>query len=178
MTLTSQLWKLLDEATDRFMGIPKEERQTPAALKAAGEARGLSNAIHVMCQPHYEDGTAVAKLAIKRMKARQAGEDMPPTPGDMDEAESAEAIKTKHEETKAKATNAKKAEPKQAAPGAGPAAEQAGATTTDLDEELASLSEQQTKQIKNGLRCGFEAGKLAELYKVSVAAIERVGTAD
>lgn len=174
MTLTSQLWKLLDDATDRFMGIPKEERQTPDALKAAGEARGLSNAIHVMCQPHYEDGTAVAKLAIKRMKARQAGEDMPPTPGDMTDAEAQEAIKTKHEETKAKAAPAAKKAAKKAAPGE----EVLGATTTDLDKELASLSEQQVKQIKNGLRCGFEEAKLAEIYKVSAAAIQRVGAAD
>lgn len=175
MTLTAQLWELLDDATDRFMGIPKDQRQTPEALKAAGEARGLSNAIHVMCQPHYEDGTAVAKLAIKRMKARQAGTEMPATPGDMTDAESQEAIKVKHEETKAKAAPAKKAAPKKAAP---QKQEDEGLpAASKVDVEYASLSEQQIKQISNGLRCNFEASKLAELYKVSVETIERVGAA-
>lgn len=170
-TLTGKLWELLDAATDRFMGIPKEERSTPDALKAAGEARGLSNAIHVMCQPHYEDGTAVAKLAIKRMKARQAGTEMPPTPGDMSDAEAHVALQQRNEETKAAAkAPAKKAAPAKSDP-------EPGAATTDLDKELASLSEQKIKQITNGLRVGFEAAKLAELYKVSTETIERVGAA-
>lgn len=163
MTLTAKLWTELDASTDRFMGIPKEERQTPDALKAAGEARGLSKAIHIMCSPHYADSDAVAKLAVQRFRARAAGKDMPPTPGDMSDAESQVAIKVKHEETKAQAKAAPK---KESAP--------EGGDSPDDDAvkvEVAKLREQQVKQITNGLRCDFEPSKLAELFKVSEAAI-------
>lgn len=178
MTLIAKLWELLDEATDNFMGIPKDERTTPAALKAAGEARGLSKAIHVMCQPHYEDSTAVAKLAIKRMKQRKAGEEVPPAAGEMDEATSQAAVVTKHDETKAKPVP-KKAAPKKAGPATASEvvdepAEQAGGASDAVRKEAASLSEQQIKQIANGIRCGFEPDKLAELYSVSPAAIAHV----
>lgn len=171
MSLTGELWALLDGATDRFMGIPKEDRQTPDALKAAGEARGLSNAIHVMCKPHYEDGTAVAKLAIKRMKARQAGEDMPPTPGDMSDAEAQQATVAKHEETKAKAKVAPKEQQARPAEEAAPSGTPAAVDDDAVRVEVAGLREQQVKQITNGLRCDFEPSKLAELFKVSQDAI-------
>lgn len=166
MTLTAKLWTELDASTDRFMGIPKEERQTPDALKAAGEARGLSKAIHIMCIPHYDSSDAVAKLAVQRFKARQAGQEMPPTPGNMSDAEAQQAIVAKHEETKAKAKVATK---KESAP------EGKGSPDDDAVRiEVAKLREQQIKQITNGLRCDFEPSKLAELFKVSEAAILRV----
>lgn len=171
MTLTAKLWAELDASTDRFMGVPKEERQTPDALKAAGEARGLSKAIHIMCSPHYEDSTAVAKHAIKRFKAREAGQDMPSTPGDMSDAEAQQATVAKHEEVKAKAKAApkkQKAEPaKEAAPESAPATQDDDA----IRVEVAGLREQQIKQITNGLRCDFQPSKLADLFKVSEDAI-------
>lgn len=172
-TLTSQLWELLDDSTNRFMGIPKEDRQTPDALKAAGEARGLSKAIHVMCQPHYEDSTAVAKHAVKRFKASVAGEDMPPTPGDMTIEEAQVATVAKNEETKAKAAVARSAPTKAATP-TGAAAEESG-TESDVTIEMAKLNESQVKQIANGLSCDFEPSKLAELYKVSTETVEHIG---
>lgn len=163
MTLTAKLWTELDASTERFMGIPKEERQTPDALKAAGEARGLSKAIHIMCSPHYADSDAVAKLAVQRFRARTAGKEMPPTPGDMSDAEAQQATVAKHEETKAKAKVDTK---KESAPGGEDAPSEDAVRI-----EVAKLREQQVKQITNGLRCDFEPSKLAELFKVSEAAI-------
>lgn len=173
-TLTAQLWDLLDDATERFMGIPKDERTTPEALKAAGEARGLSNALAVMVQPYLEDGTAVAKVAIKRMKARQAGEEMPPTHGYMSAEEARADVSMRHELSRAEAKT--KARGTQAAKGEAILPRASGELTEDEKVKLAELGPSKVGQIQNGIRLDFGNQKLSDLYGVSlniIVAIER-----
>lgn len=173
--LTAQLWDLLDDATERFMGIPKDERNTPEALKAAGEARGLSNALTVMCSPYLDEPNAAAKLAIRRMKAKQAGEEMPPTPGYMSGEEARAHVRMRNEQARAEAkaqgrkTQAKVGE--SLLPNTG-----SNLSDEDVKVAIARLGPTKVGQIQNGIKLEFGNEKLADLYDVSldvIMAIER-----
>lgn len=173
--LTAKLWDLMDDATERFMGIPKEERDTPEALKAAGEARGLADALTVMCSPYLDEKNAAAKLAIKRMKAKQAGEDMPPTPGYMSGEEARALVRQRNEQTRAevkaqgKKVMAERGE--KLLPNTGDAL-----SDEDIKVTIANLGAAKVNQIKNGIQLEFGNDKLADLYGVSldvITAIER-----
>lgn len=173
--LTAQLWDLLDDATERFMGIPKDERNTPEALKAAGEARGLADAVTVVVQPMLDEPNAAAKLAIKRMRARQAGEEMPPTPGYMSAEEARAHVRMRNERARAEA----KAQARKNQAKAGESLlPNTGSTLSDEDIKvaIAQLGPTKVGQIQNGIKLEFGNEKLADLYDVSldvITAIER-----
>lgn len=170
--LTAKLWDLLDDATERFMGIPKEERDTPEALKAAGEARGLSDAVTVMVSPYLDEKNAAAKLAIKRLKAKQAGEDMPPTPGYMSSAEALDHVRIRNEEARAEA----KSSAKKVMAGRAEAMAPTGSTELTEDEKvsMALLGAPKLGQIQNGIKLEFGNQKLADLYDVSINVINAI----
>lgn len=170
--LTAQLWDMLDAATERFMSLPKEERDTPDALKAAGEARGLADAITVMVQPYLDEKNAAAKLAIKRYKAAQAGEDMPPTPGYMSAAEAQDAVRVRNETARAEAKD--KGRKVQAGRGEALLPKQSGELSEEEKVSLANLGPSKVGQIQNGIKLEFGNKKLADLYEVTLNVINAI----
>lgn len=172
--LTAKLWDLMDNATERFMGIPKDQRDTPEALKAAGEARGLADALTVMCSPYLDEKNAAAKLAIKRLKAKQSDEEMPSTPGYMSSAEARDAARQRNEKARAEAKA--KAGEVQSERGAAVVPKSSGELSDAEKQSITNLGPTKVAQIKNGISLDFGHQKLADLYDVTtnvIVALER-----
>ncbi len=78
-SIAEKLWDRLDEVTAFLM--QDKESGDYAMLIYKGEARGLAQALVLMCQPYYADERAVSKQALKRWKMKAGEIEHEPTPG-------------------------------------------------------------------------------------------------
>lgn len=73
--LIFKLWQMLDEKVAFFMGPTDAIQDAEKVAKLKSEARGMAEAIAVLMQPFVKSADEVVKHAVKRYKAKQAGED-------------------------------------------------------------------------------------------------------
>lgn len=161
--ILDNIWSELDAATSAVMS--EKPDTDPAADPEAwkvynekrGNARGLAMAIFHLSTPFYETATDVAKLAVKRHKAKVAGEEMPATPG-IGGTNSPELIAARegaHKKEQAEKPAAKKAAPKKATP-------------------KGELDESQKEAIITGIKAKLPHASLAKLYKIDESVVAEI----
>ena len=171
-----RLWVHLDEFTEGIMVKIKEKKETDAlqwgeaderALdQAKFNARGLAIAVYELGHPGYESPDAVVKLAAARYKAKQAGEEMPPTVGidghnpHLDKARS----KAMTAEAKASAST----------PAAIATVEESPTGLIITKKGGKVLAPGEIDQLKLGLKNGLDKGTLAQVYKITLDDIEKI----
>ncbi|AKJ72593.1 hypothetical protein PP301_gp055 [Gordonia phage GMA2] len=80
-SLVQTLWNELDGITSD--ALERDDRDSVEYAKLAGLGRGLATAVMIMCTPAFESTDQVIALSVRRVTAKQRGEEAPATPGFM-----------------------------------------------------------------------------------------------
>ena len=155
MTIIEKIWKYLDNATGYVMDNvgTKDSMNLEELVKfneARGNARGLSVALYELSVPGYPDSTAVAKHAVARYRAREAGTELPPTVGIEGYNPHLDVARSKQETATVKSAPAKK-------------------KSKSVGNQL---TDEQKIAVTGGIKADLPLDTLAKVYKVDVAVVE------
>ncbi|ANA87309.1 hypothetical protein SEA_GIBBLES_72 [Gordonia phage Gibbles] len=129
--------------------------------------RGLAEALVIICTPAFENSDQVVRLAVKRYKAKVAGEELPDTPGFMGPGQTGDSLRLAGQGTEANVQSGVAPSVSTETPSPTPAPTQPGPK-----KKKSKLNETAIASIKKGLANGFDAETFAEMYNVSIDEIK------
>lgn len=156
-TLREQQWDKLDEFVD---ASEDETRDDLTRAQFRGAVQGLAWSIFLMDQPYWRSVKEIYNEAVKRYRIRQGVEEYSPTPGcDLPWSPSVITGRMASKNSSQSSGSAAKA----------------AATVHPSDKEVWNLGEQKISGLVNAVRSGmFSAGELADIYGITVKAVNRV----
>ena len=156
-TLLQRTWDLLDSKTEIIM-MPRVGDENELSLQnraeARHQARGIAEVLALFMVPHFTTADEIVREAVRRYKAKQAGDTEYETAGLGSRAWEPPPGDTKYKPVEQTATPA----PRKRLGARKPAEKQ--------------LTEAEKASIKQGLTFGITASQLADTFKVSVQTIE------